>query len=229
MDEINLDEIKNIKANKNTITFEDNKDEYSFNISKSTLYKRFITCNVIKEIDVKILSNPYDVLRDLNANETSLIFEEIKKSKEYIFLPLFSDRGTRHVPSKSGLNQWNANGRHRNANEVYIPIPSEIRKKCPDFFPSKDVPFDLILPDRNIISAKVCQQGRKALMSNPNAALGKWILRQVLNLKERELLTYDKLEELGLDSVVIYKESDNSYSINFTKLGSYDMFLENNL
>lgn len=227
MDEINLSKIKNIKPNKTTIAFEDDKNEYSFNTSKSTLYKRFITTNVIKEIDAKILSNPYEVLKDLNSNETSLVFEKINESKEYIFLPLFSDRGTRHVPSKSGLNQWNADGRTRNANEVYIPIPSKIRDKFPDFFPNKNTSFNLVLPDKNIISAKVCQEGSKALMSNPNSDLGKWILRQVLNLKEGELLTYDKLEELGLDSVVIYKEGNNSYSINFTELGSYDMFLEN--
>lgn len=227
MDEINLSKIKNIKPSKTTIAFEDDKNEYSFNTSKSTLYKRFITTNVIKEIDAKILTNPYEILKGLNSNENSLIFEEINESKEYIFLPLFSDRGTRHVPSKSGLNQWNADGRPRNADEVYIPIPSKIRDNFPDFFPGKDTPFNLILPDKSIIPAKVCQQGCKALMSNPNALLGKWILRQVLDLKERELLTYDKLEELGLDSVIIYKESTNSYSINFTKLGSYDLFLSN--
>lgn len=228
MDEINLSKIKNIIPNKTTIAFEDDKNEYSFNISKSTLYKRFITTNVIKEIDAKILSNPYEVIKGLNSNETSLDFEKINESKEYIFLPLFSDRGTRHVPSKSGLNQWNADGRTRNKNEVYIPIPSKIRDKFPNFFPNKNTSFNLVLPDKSIISAKVCQEGSKALMSNPNSALGKWILRQVLNLKEGELLTYDKLEELGLDSVVIYKEGNNSYSINFTELGSYDMFLENN-
>jgi len=32
---------------------------------------------------------------------------------------------------KSGLNQWNARGRDRNPNEVYIPIPAEIHKNFP--------------------------------------------------------------------------------------------------
>ena len=35
-----------------------------------------------------------------------------------------------------------------------------------------------------------------------------------------------ELEELGIDSVVIYKEGSNTYSINFTKIGSYDEFKE---
>jgi hypothetical protein len=65
-------------------------------------------------------------------------------------------------------------------------------------------------------------------MSNPNLALGKWLLRTVMNLKEGELLTYSRLEELGLDSVVVYKENEQLYSINFTEIGSYDNFYEEN-
>ena len=63
-------------------------------------------------------------------------------------------------------------------------------------------------------------------MTNPNTALGEWILRQVMKLNEGEILTYGRLEELGIDSVVIYKEGSNTYSINFTKIGSYDEFKE---
>lgn len=63
-------------------------------------------------------------------------------------------------------------------------------------------------------------------MSNPNLALGKWLLRTVMNLREGELLTYDRLEELGLDSVVIYKENEELYTINFTEIGTYDNFYE---
>lgn len=47
-----------------------------------------------------------------------------------------------------------------------------------------------------------------------------------MNLNEGEILTYARLEELGIDSVVIYKEENNMYSIDFTKIGSYDEFKE---
>jgi hypothetical protein len=73
---------------------------------------------------------------------------------------------------------------------------------------------------------KVCQEGNKALMSNPNEALGQWILRDVLSLKEGELLTYKKLEDIGLDAVVVYKIDDENYEIDFAKIGSYDSFEE---
>ena len=65
-------------------------------------------------------------------------------------------------------------------------------------------------------------------MSNPNSALGKWLLRDVLNFSERELLTYDKLQAIGLDTVVIYKTDNETYDIDFTRIGSYEKFLNDN-
>ncbi|WP_061313255.1 restriction endonuclease PLD domain-containing protein [Clostridium botulinum] len=228
MDLINIKTIKNISfSSKNTITFEDNLNEYSINISKSTLYKRFLTKDVLLEFSVEILQDPYEVITNLlNTDRAILKFASIVEEKEHIFLPLYSDRGGRNVSEKSGLNQWNAGGRKRNPNEVYIPIPAWIHQRFNGFFPSKDKVFDLILPDKSVISAKVCQDGGKALMSNPNQDLGKWILRNVMNLGEKELLTYERLVELGVDSVVIYKENSKKYSIDFTTLGSFDRFKE---
>lgn len=229
MDEINIKKIKNISSNKNSISFQDDLNEYTFNTSKSTLYKRFITKDVLIDIEVDIYENPYELILQLQQQPNILSFTNISAEKEHIYLPLFSDKGQRHVPTKSGLNQWNASGRPRDPNEIYIPIPSIINKAFPNFFPGRDVPFTLILPDGTKLSSKVCQDGNKALMSNPNKSLGQWLLRNVMNLEERELLTLSQLEDLGLDSVVIYKESEGNYSINFTALGSYDEFLKNTL
>lgn len=224
MELINIDKIKNIKMNKqNTITFSDNLNEYSINLSKSTLYKRFITPKeLLLEFNIKIIEDPYEAIT--NMFKVNNRFLPIVKEKEYVFLPLFSEKGSRNVPKRSGLNQWNANGRARDYNEVYISIPSWIHGKFSNFFPQRDIIFELVLPDGKELSAKVCQDGRKAIMTNPNKDLGVWILRQVMNLKEGEILTYEKLEELGIDSVVIYKESISRYTIDFAEIGSYDKF-----
>lgn len=64
-------------------------------------------------------------------------------------------------------------------------------------------------------------------MSNPNKALGKWLLRDVLKLKEGALLTIEILENLGIDSVRIDKIDNQNYMINFSKINSYDDFIEN--
>ncbi|MEB1808012.1 MAG: NgoFVII family restriction endonuclease [Bacillaceae bacterium] len=231
MDLVNVDSITNIKVsnNRNTITFEDGLNEYSFNVTKSTLYKRFITKDPLEQIAVEIFAKPYEQLSklfgfELSPVETPTVVNPLE-NLEHVVLPLFSDRGgRRHVPEKSGLNQWNAAGRPRNANEVYIPIPVWIHREFGDFFPERDEEFNLNLPDQTSLSAKVCQDNRKALMTNPNSALGEWLLRQVMNLKERELLTYDQLEGLGIDSVIVFKHGKGQYSIDFRGLGTYDDF-----
>jgi hypothetical protein len=225
---IEIDRITGLKVSGNTIQFSDPHEEYSFSVPKSTLYKRFVTPeSVLIDMPVRILEDPFDHLEKL-ITEAGIIFAPIKV-QPHVFLPLYSMRGgVKKVPDKSGLNQWNAAGRPRDPNEIYIPIPAWIHRKFPNFFPPRDQAFELTLPDRKVLSAKVCQDNSKALMSNPNSALGQWLLRDVLNLREREPLTYDKLQAIGLDTVVIYKVDDETYDIDFTRIGSYEKFLSEN-
>jgi len=227
MDLVNLSKIRNIKSGKNAnaISFSDGSNEYSFNVTKSTLYKRFNLSDALLDFPVKILENPFDALENVFRKvEREVVFAPIK-ALTHVFLPLYSSKkGIKEVPARSGLNQWNALGRPRNPDEVYIPIPALIHSEYPGFFPPRDTSFTLLLPNGAEMSAKVCQDGSKALMSNPNSALGQWLLRDILDLKERDLLTYGKLEEIGLDSVVIYKIGEGKYDIDFTKVGSYEEF-----
>ena len=221
MDKIDIANIKQIKKNRSSIVFNDGKNEYSFLLSKSTLTKRFMTKPVIYDFDIEILEDP---LRELGKlfKQRGLLFEKEKRIKQTIYLPLYGS--SRTVFERSGLNQWNAKGRARHQNEVYIPIPSEIHKNFPHFFPNRDIPFDLKLPDGSIMQSKICQDRGKALMSSSNRELGKWILRDVLELKEGKLLTYEKLQILGIDSVRIDKISSSEFEINFSSLGSYENF-----
>ncbi len=226
---IDIDNIKNLKvsANGSSIQFSDPSAEYSFNVSKSTLYMRFVTpTEVLLDVPVRVLDDPFGEIEKL-ISEAGLIFAPLKV-QPHVFLPLYSMRGGKHVPEKSGLNQWNAGGRDRHVNEIYIPIPAWIHKKFPGFFPDRDTAFELTLPDRSVLTASLCQDGSKALMSNPNQALGKWLLRDVLNLQEKELLTYEKLQNIGLDTVVVYKVDNEHFDIDFTRIGSYENFLIEN-
>lgn len=229
MHKVNIDKITNISMDGNVINFNDDKNEYKFNQSKSTLYKRFTAEEVYTDFNVKILQDPFEELEKMFGEIGDLVFAPIRE-QEHIFLPLYSyDRSTgkKMLYEKSGLNQWNAGGRPRDLGEVYIPIPAWIHQAYPDFFPPRDVKFTLIRPDGTEMSAKLCQENSKALMSDPNRELGEWLLRNVLGLKEGELLTYEKLESLGIDSVVIYKTGDGKYDIDFTKIGSYEDFKNN--
>lgn len=221
MERIDIQNIKITKKNKNSIIFEDGKNEYSFLLSKSTLTKRFITKKFIYEFDVNVLEDPLSELNTI-LSQKNLLLETEKRIKQTIYLPLYG-KG-KIVYERSGLNQWNARGRNRDANEVYIPIPSEIHKNFKGFFPERDTHFSLKLPNGKNMISKVCQDNSKALMSYPNMELGKWILRDILKLKEGEVLTYEKLQTLGIDSVRIDKISSSEFEINFAKTGSYEDF-----
>lgn len=215
MDTINLEKLKILDSSKTSVKFKDDKNEYSFNYSKSTLFKKFDLENILLEIPISIIDDPYTFLKNELLNK----IQELKKvdsMAESVILPLYSEKnGEKVVFEKSGLNQWNAGGRARNINEVYIPIKAIFHKEHPDFFPDRETPFDVVLPNGKILNMKICQDNGKALMSNPNKALGEWILREVLSLKEGEILTYQKLKELGIDSLLITK--GEKYSINFIK------------
>lgn len=221
MDKVDISNINIVKENNKSIIFNDGKNDYSFLISKSTLTKRFVTDAVSYEFDVDILKDPLFELHKLIYKENLLLGID-SRIKETVYLPLYGKNKV--VYEKSGLNQWNAGGRARHPSEVYIPIPVDIHKNHPSFFPDRDTPFSMILPNGNIMKSKVCQDNSKALMSSSNRELGQWILRDVLNLKENQLLTYDKLQILGIDSVRIDKIDEQEFEINFAKIGSYEDF-----
>ena len=228
MDLIKKSKIKLLKVTKNIVSFKDSKNEYSFNLTKSTLYKRFITKDTLFEININILKDPFKILEEKFKEIKGVCYGKVS-DKPYVILPLYSITGDiKKVHEKSGLNQWNAKGRKRDVNEIYIPIPIWIHHRFPGFFLSRDESFNLFLPDGTKLDAKVCQDNSKALMSKHNADLGKWLLRKVLDLREKELLTYKKLQEIGLDSVIIERIDAKNYSINFKSSGTYEDFVEYN-
>lgn len=218
---IEIDKIKKVKIKTAGVSFTDGICDYSFNFSKSTLFKRFYEPESLVSFKVDIVKEPLHFLEKIFSEK-----ELMPPTHEYIFLPLYSPRqGV--VPERSGLNQWNAKGRPRDSDEIYIPIPSWIHDKFPCFFPNRDLSFQLKLPDGKCLSAKICQDGGKALMSDPNKELGKWLLRDVLNIEEDKLLTMDMLNKYGFDSVRIDKTSSSLFEINFSKTGSYAEFESN--
>ncbi len=222
MQSIDILNIVDIKTNKGSISFNDGLHEYSFLTSKSTLAKRFLTETIIHEFPVEILENPLDTLyRYLSGEE--LLLQDSVKIKQTIYLPLYGK--DKFVYESSGLNQWNAKGRKRDPNEVYIPIPAIVHKNYPLFFPNRETPFNLKLPDGRIMQSKICQDSGKALMSYSNKELGKWILRDILKLEEGKLVTFEMLQILGIDSVRIDKHDNENYEINFAASGSYENFI----
>lgn len=224
-DLVNLDKINILSNSNSSIIFTDNINEYNFNYSKSTLLKKFNIPDNAYKFNVEILDDPFELLKELFNNLNLKSLERSKKlGVDYVYLPLYG-RG-RIVHPKSKLNQWNAGGRVRDINEVYIPVPIEFHKKYPNFFPDRDIYFDLTTPTNETFKAKLCQDNKKALMTNPNKALSDWLLRKTLKLDEGQLLTIEYLDKLGFDSVRIDKNGDRNYSIDISKTNSFEEFIK---
>jgi len=238
------DSIRNVHRKKNVITFSDGVSRYSFNISKSTLYKDFSDVTMVKKLNVDIIVDPYSFLKDafrglhiLGDSAPGRICEPLFSVVDGVedtcvaYLPLYSsnERKGKHVPLKNNLNIRFAAGRPRNLYEVGIPIPAKFRHKYPDFFPGRNISFNLVLPNGNILSAKQCQEEGKSLMSNPNSALGKWLIDDVLHMDPEQVITYDMLNRYGIDAIKITKvQPDNGetyYRLDFALTGSYEKFM----
>lgn len=206
-EEVNLSEVKLIKDDDTSCSFHDDKNEYTFNKSKSVLLKKFFVPKDYIDIPVDTLDDPLALLEEFFSSKKSEVVsaKKLQRGVDYVILPLysFSKAKGNYVPEKSGLNQFNAGGRKRNELEVYIPVPKAIHNNYPNFFPKRDTPFSLLLPDGNALSAKICQDGGKALMSNPNKDLGEWLLRKVLKKKAWDIVTMYDLDRLGFDSVCV--------------------------
>ena len=221
------------RSSENNTYFTDGRHTYHFSVSKNTLYMIFDDLELMDSIEVEILDDPYELLIGLMPEiKDDMMSPEVNKrpllkvpGKKQLCLPLYTvKKGEKIVAEKSGLNQWNASGRKRNPNELYIPYNAEDRERSKDFFPGRDKPFTLRLPDGKEIKAKVCQDGGKAIMSDPNKDLGKWLLRDVLELPENKLITYEMLVIFGIDCVVFTKNDELDYSIDFAEAGTYEAF-----
>ena len=224
---IDIANIHSVKDNKASLQFEDGNNIYTFNYSKSTLFRKFIIPQNAFRLPIDIIEDPYSLLLELFEENKNLktATDKLVKGENYVILPLYGiQKKEKFIFERSGLNQWNANGRKRDFGEIYVPIPAELHKKYPNFFPEKDQDFNLQIPTGEIFSASLCQQGRKALMTNPNKALSDWLLRKVLQLKEGELATMEKLDKLGFDSVIITKNEVGDYKIDIMKTNTYTEF-----
>ena len=77
---------------------------------------------------------------------------------------------------------------------------------------------------RLMAKAKTIIEPIEAYIDKINKAMSDWILRKVLQLKEGELATIEKLDKLGFDSVIITKTDNQNYKIDIMKTNTYIEF-----
>lgn len=122
---------------------------------------------------------------------------------------------------------------YRPVSEMYIPIPEsrKFHNENPDFF-GKNIgtfingtqklaldkeqrTFSLeFLPSGNKVLAYINQDNGKGIQSkNKQGILGEWILRGVFQLDEYEVLTGERLNELGINAIRLTKFDDSNRGI----------------
>ncbi len=79
-----------LKKKKTSLQFEDGHNFYSFNYSKSTLFRKFIIPQNTFPLPIDIIDDPYNLLLDIFfKNEFKKATEILVRGENYIVLPLY--------------------------------------------------------------------------------------------------------------------------------------------
>ncbi|MBS5787946.1 MAG: NgoFVII family restriction endonuclease [Clostridioides difficile] len=245
-DLIDIDSLELIKSDGKTYTFKDRLHNYKFYKSKSVLLEEFDAsqCEIITQILIEQFDNPFELIRMIELPNST---KEIICEDEEIYLPLYQDKKEgRTVSNCSGINIRHSKPKSKGSNtprpeyEIEVRISKWIHHVFPNFFGlnalnEEDIKndqlndFDLILPDGRILRGRIKQQNGKSLQTNPQGALGEWILNDVLGLKSREVVTWELLNNLGIDSLKIIKQDDKHFRITVAETGAYEKFKIDNI
>lgn len=262
-----LIDIKSLKPNELTsksFKFSDKNKRYKYTFADSQIWMSFDPSDPytyeLDSFNVDIKSDPFSFLKTAFNSSTQL--NKSVEKKDYLYLPLYSYR-LKEVPKKSGLNAWNGLPKSKGSStlrpegEAYIPIPKSLWVKKPHWVdPEVDMSkyklyqkqtgnssyeINLHMPDGKVFPALFGQSDFKALETNPQSILGKWILN-VLGIDHPQRYIYDKpsnntvtmelLQELGFDSVKLWHEdkgNNREVWIDFASYGSFERFMNDQI
>lgn len=242
-DFIDINSLEFIKGDGKTYMFKDKYNTYKYYRSKSVLLEKFDASEeeVIERVSIKQFSNPFDLIKMIKFSDDK---EKIEEHNEVIYLPLYKDRkeGRTVLPS-SGVNMRHAKSKNKDSNsprpeyEVEIRINKWVHYLFPGFFginaldkeQVRNSDFDLILPDGRVLRGRIKQDGGKSLQTNPQGALGEWILRDVLGVTKRsDVITLEWLDKLGIDSLKVIKIDDKHFKITVAETGAFEKFKNEN-
>ncbi|MCB4940465.1 hypothetical protein LGW97_09545 [Streptococcus mutans] len=192
--------------------------------------------NKFKERFYEIL--PKQVLDKIIKYLNLLLIPEYRSDKEHQFMRKKRLELLELVDSTHNLELKDEveNLVSRGMKEVYIPIPDsyEFHNEFPNFFgenigtfkdnskklalAKENRVFTLrFLPSGDEIKAYINQEAGKSIQSyKKQSVLGEWLLKEVFQLQDREILTNDKLVELQINAIRLIKyKNDSAIGIEF--------------
>lgn len=239
-DLIDIDSIEFIKTDGKTYSFKDKLHKYKFYKSKSVLLEEFDASagEIIETIPIEQYDDPFELIKMItikNGQDDAVVTEAI-------YLPLYQDKKEgRIVTDCSGVNIRHSKPKSKGSNtprpeyEIEVRVSKWIHHIFPNFFGINALnedeiknqqinDFDLILPDGRVLRGRIKQQNGKSLQTSPQGALGEWILKDVLGLENREVVTWELLNKLGIDSLKVIKVDDKHFNITVAETGAYEKF-----
>ncbi|MHA8109941.1 NgoFVII family restriction endonuclease [Lactobacillaceae bacterium Melli_B4] len=253
---IDVNTLEPLELTNTSFTFKDRYKQYKYTFGDSQIWMRFgDDQTILDEERVDILDDPFDFLKNAFKNDKGIITLNRKSNvhSDETYLPLYSYR-SKKVSEKSGINAFNGASKNKDSEsarpegEAYIPIPKDYWKKNPNWF-NKQIDFrnqkkykqeyktgaytfNLHLPNGKVYGARITQDGFKSLQTDPQSALGKWLLYDVLRLQVGQIVTMDTLKKAGYDSVRLWHEYPNDYKevwIDFAPFGSFERYMNDEL
>ncbi len=119
-----------------------------------------------------------------------------------------------NLPSRSGLNWEQRPEQHREPNQAYIKLTSDIYRT--DFFPERTVHFTIQTDDDKILIATRAQDNGKAIHTPHNNSLIGEYFRNRLGVGSGALVTKQDLVRYGRTDINFYKIDDETFYMDFS-------------
>lgn len=115
------------------------------------------------------------------------------------------------VPSRSGLNWGQREGREKN--QAYLSIKGEARME--GFLPEKGFRFTLVTDDEESMDCVVAQDGRKSVQTTKNNSILGSYFRKRLGLEPGAFVRVEDLERYGRTDFTLVKLDEENFQLDF--------------
>lgn len=118
------------------------------------------------------------------------------------------------LPARSGLNWGQRPEQHREPNQAYIHLPSQIYKTS--FFPPIGVHFTVLTDDGKVLTCTRAQDNGKAIHTPQNNSLIGEYFRYRLGVANGAPVVLEDLHRYGRTNVDFYKIDEETYYMDFS-------------
>jgi hypothetical protein len=163
--------------------------------------------DVFEFFKMRYQRKPHDNEIDISA------IHSVVRECDKVELPLTQSRDN-EVHERAGLNWGQRPGRE--PNQAYIPVPIEVHRNNPNFFPDRGEEFTMITDDGESFICTIAQSNNKAIETHhDNSILGKYF-RKRLGLDLGSKVHTQDLDRYGRKNVTIYKIDDETFYMDFS-------------